>query len=289
MPTTFFMTKTRKPAANHYQRVHEIIEEMRKTAKPSPRYDRKTARAAMEKQDAAKPAEKVEPAKPATEIVPAKPAAVETWAPGETEGIPAKNDTFHIVTLHGDIYNGKRIPFKSLVNGLGGSIFPVYMVANQENQLMRVPSIDPEMKALGWYYRAEGVTDDAMEQALKDLKRLRTWQRKTYHGKTNQNPAIDDGEIKLPARGTLENFQINARSFYGLLRGLPEKTFLQFGEHAIPAQIIRSLCALAESDEMTVTTEQAEKTALVLKYGKSITRLYTQAVTEKMNVIPCMI
>lgn len=278
--STFFMTKTRKPAANHYQRVHEIIAEMRKNAKPSPRYDRKTARATMEKQDAAKPAAAVETA---------KPEAVETWTPGETDGIPAKNDTFHIVTLHGDIYNGKRIPFKSLYNGLGGSIFPVYMVANQHGEMMRVPSIDPEIKALGWYYRAEGVTDDAMEQALKDLKRLRTWQRKTYHGKTNQNAALDAGEIKLPARGSLENFQINARSFYGLLRGLPEKTFLQFGEHFIPAQIIRAFCALAESDEIAVTVENAEKPAMVLKYGNSVTRLYTQGITEKMNVIPCMI
>lgn len=223
-----------------------------------------------------------------------EPVKVETWKPDEREGIPAKSDKFQIVTLTSDIYNGKRIPFKSLVNGLGGSIFPVYMVANQNGVLMQTVTADGSKAAdmvLGWHYRAEGLDSDALTRAIEDVKRLKTWQRYTYRSH-NQNPAIDAGEIKLPARGTLESFEINVKTFIATLRGLAKNAYMDLGGYIFPIQTITEICRVASADAMTVKVENNEKPALVLQHGNSKTRIFgmnNDNLPKDIKVIPCMI
>lgn len=219
-----------------------------------------------------------------------EPVKVETWKPDEREGIPAKSDKFQIVTLTSDIYNGKRIPFKSLVNGLGGSIFPVYMVANQDGELMQTVNATDSKAAdmvLGWHYRAEGVYVNALQDALADVKRLRTWQRYHYGKRTESADTI-----KLPARGTLESFEINVKSFIGVLRGLAKNAYMDLGGYIFPVKTITEICRVASADFMTVNVENNEKPALVLKHGNSKTRIFgmdNKVIPANIEVIPCMI
>jgi hypothetical protein len=223
------------------------------------------------------------------------PAPVELpmWKPAANDGYPAKTDTLQLVTLADDVYNGYRIPFPK------NTQFPVYMVANQDGKLMQTPRDGyktPGEMILGWNYR----TAEYMEAALQDVKRLKTWQRYTY-GKHTEPADV----VKLPARGTLENFEINTKSLLASIRQYSKKVYLEINGYLFPAKTIADICRVADGDTIQVEikkehvtpciTEKGEsytKTtpAIILRHGNAKTTLLGQIIddyTKNLEIVPC--
>jgi hypothetical protein len=220
-----------------------------------------------------------------TVVVEPEPVKLETWKPGDTEGYPAKGDTLHLLTLTGEEYNGKRIPFPA------GTIYPVYIATNQEGAIMRVPersaSLKPAEMVLGWHYRASSYSD-ALTDALEDLRLLKAWQRHQYGKHTLANAALDAGEIKLQARGTVENFEIYKSAMLAAVKGLGKKAYIDLAGYLFPAATLAAIVRL-QDDLLTVTVNPEHTQTFTDSHGAPTTKttptLTIKAGTSKTTLL----
>ncbi len=196
-------------------------------------------------------------------------------------GIPAKKDTFHIVTLTAPIHKGMSLPI-----GTEAGIYPVYIIANQNGDMMRTVTTDKlrlaeskenntPVKSLGWYYRntatCNGDSQAAQDLAIKDLKALKSWQRAYYNAK--QVPAE---YIKLTGQGTLKNgFSVSTKSLLDAVKVYGKMTVISLAGYLLPAHIVAAICKVAGSDNMQITLETSRH-AVILRHGNATTRILAQ-------------
>ena len=106
--------------------------------------------------------------------------------------------------------------------------------------------------ALGWYYRSNGTNgDEALDLALRAIKRLKTWQRMTY-GKPPTEPA---DEVKLPARGTLEDFTIGTGALFAALKSYGKKVYLELAGYLFPAATLAEICKVSGNEHAQLTID----------------------------------
>jgi len=242
---------------------------------------------------------------PLTHQEPVKTVSMGDYVVNHPEyGIPLKSDVFHIVKIESNTYDCFTLPFEA-----GNKVYPVFMIANQNGDLMKTVSTDYKKTSgstsndnLDWFYQShqQGGSEIITELLIKSIKLLKQWQRATY-GKQSVKPE----SITLEATGSIDNFTITAKDLLSKIKSVSKSAYLNISGILFKAGTIIDLCKVSTDDTMKVKLEQAVQhtymtdhngyetvtiPALVIRHGNAKTTLRGTLATKipaSMQVVPC--
>lgn len=197
---------------------------------------------------------------------------VVTFAPLPEDGTPQKGDVFSIIKLEDHFYNDMRLPIPSKADN--PILYPVYMIANQNGDLMKSVNdedyqLSKQMRRaaeLGWYYRNAGA--NGAELIIRDVKRLIEWQRKTY-GK-QAKPLEAETEVKLSCKVVEEGTRliVLAETLKNALKGHNKHHMVKVWAYFFPIGILQEIAKLASGPTFDMTINQPEAREVQVKNSK---------------------
>lgn len=174
-------------------------------------------------------------------------------------GIPIKGDKITFIKIDSNVYNGVELPIPS-------ERLPAYILTNQRGEILRMvdsmcKKITGSLLDIDWRYLHNAGTDNDLESALRNVKRLKTWQ--TCANRT----AAESNKVTLPRKGWSS---ANGRKFEAMYlldqlkkQVIKQKTMIVIDNYPYPAKILYETLRNLAGEIIEMITDEITKTLTV--------------------------